>query len=404
MKVPFMRWIDFWVGIPICFALSIINWPIKYFRKQQKPKKILFLELSEMGSTMLAYSAMKKAKERFGAELFFMIFKENEASIRLLDIIPDENVITIRSKSFGVFFTDIIHAIFKMRSLKIDTVIDLELFSRFTAILSFLSGARQKVGFFKYHMEGLYRGNFLTNKVTYNPHIHISENFMALVYSLEEDTSVKPLLKRAIKKEEIYTAKIRSSDEEKRIILQKIQELNPGFSSSSKIILLNPNASQLLPIRRWPIKNFCELAKMTLEHDKKAFVLITGTQAEKPDAKEICDYAQSKRCIDFTGRTSFKELIDLYNVSRILVTNDSGPAHFASLTEISIIAIFGPETPHLYSPLSKNCTCVYSNYACSPCVSAFNHRKTPCTESKCLEAIRPEEVFRILRQQLNSSP
>ena len=404
MKVDFMRWVDYYIGAPICFLLSIVSSIGKLvglgrFRGEFKPKKILFMELSEMGSTILAYSAMKKAKELFNAELYFMIFKENESSVKLLDIIPEKNMITIRSKSFFLLFIDTIAAIFKMRAKKIDTVIDMELFSRFTSILSFFSGAKAVAGFYRYHLEGLYRGNFQTHKVEYNPHYHISQNFMALVYALKADIKEKPLLKREIKKGETFTAKIKSGSNAKRNIFKKLQKINPKINSGSKIVLLNPNASQLLPIRKWPLENFKVLAENILEV-KDVFVVITGTKAEGEDASVICDYVKNDKCIDATGKTSFKELIDLYNISKVIVTNDSGPAHFASLTDINIVVLFGPETPLLYSPLSKNCVCVYSNYACSPCVSAFNHRKTPCSRSRCLEAIKVNDVFDVVKKSI----
>lgn len=397
MKVDFMRFVDYWVGVPTCFLLSVIAsiqriFGLRKARKEFEPKKILFMELSEMGSTILAYGAMKKAKELFNAEIYFMIFKENEASVKLLDIIPENNIITIRSKSLFLLIIDTISAVFKMRAKGIDTVIDLELFSRFTSILSFFSGAKAVVGFYRYHMEGLYRGNFQTHKVEYNPHYHISQGFMALVYALEADAYEKPLLKKEIRKEDIARAKVVSGQQDKMNIVKKLQDVNPEIRLGSKIVLLNPNASQLLPIRKWPLERFIQLALMILKK-KDVFLVITGTEAEGEDARVMRDRVKNDRCIDFTGKTSFKELIDLYNVSRVLVTNDSGPAHFASLTDVRIVVLFGPETPKIYSPLSKDCVCVYSDFACSPCVSAFNHRKTPCDKSRCLEAISVEDVF-----------
>ncbi len=404
MKVDFMRWVDYYIGVPICFLLSIVTsierlFGLRKVKKGFRPRRVLFIELSEMGSTILAYSAMKKAKELFNAQLYFMIFKENEESIRLLDIVPKENVITIRSSSSFLFFIDTILAVFKMRFKRIDAVIDLELFSRFTSILSFFSGAKAVAGFYRYDMEGLYRGNFQTHKVEYNPHYHISQLFMSLVYALKADINEKPLLKKEIKKSEIILAKVKSTSDAKKLILRKLQQKNPKINFGSKIILLNPNASQLLPIRRWPLKRFMNLAQRILKL-KDVLVVITGTRAEGEDARAICDFVKNEKCIDFTGKTNFKELIDIYNISKVLVTNDSGPAHFASLTDVRIVVLFGPETPKIYSPLSDNCECVYSNYSCSPCVSAFNHRKTPCIDSKCLKAIKVDKVFEIVKGSL----
>ena len=42
------------------------------------------------------------------------------------------------------------------------------------------------------------------------------------------------------------------------------------------------------------------------------------------------------------------DLLVLYMRREILVTNDSGPAHFASLTPIHVASLFGPETPALF--------------------------------------------------------
>ncbi|PIT93873.1 hypothetical protein COU00_02030, partial [Candidatus Falkowbacteria bacterium CG10_big_fil_rev_8_21_14_0_10_43_11] len=94
------------------------------------------------------------------------------------------------------------------------------------------------------------------------------------------------------------------------------------------------------------------------------------------------------------------ELIDLYNIADVLVTNDSGPAHFASLTPIKNFVFFGPETPKLYAPLGKNTHIFYSDFPCSPCLSAFNHRHTSCKDNKCLLVISVEEVYQAVTKEL----
>jgi len=50
------------------------------------------------------------------------------------------------------------------------------------------------------------------------------------------------------------------------------------------------------------------------------------------------------------GRGQAEEMCirDSYNISAVLVTNDSGPAHFSAITPIRSIVLFGPETPRLY--------------------------------------------------------
>jgi len=38
--------------------------------------------------------------------------------------------------------------------------------------------------------------------------------------------------------------------------------------------------------------------------------------------------------------------------------------------------------------------------ACSPCVSAANHRRTPCTDNRCMRAIEAEQVLAIVRARV----
>ena len=82
-----------------------------------------------------------------------------------------------------------------------------------------------------------------------------------------------------------------------------------------------------------------------------------------------------------------------------MLTNDSGPGHFSSVTGLRTFVLYGPETPLLYGSLG-NSTPIYAGLACSPCVSAANHRKTPCRDNVCLQVITPETVLEQLRAAL----
>jgi hypothetical protein len=134
-----------------------------------------------VGSTILAESAMRKARDRLGAELFFVIFRHNVGSLDLVGTISPANIFTIRDTSLFHLAWDSLAFLIWTRRKGIDTVVDLELFSRFTALLVGLSGASRRVGFYRFHNEGLYRGEMLTHRVAYNPHIHVAKNFVALV-------------------------------------------------------------------------------------------------------------------------------------------------------------------------------------------------------------------------------
>jgi ADP-heptose:LPS heptosyltransferase len=403
MNADFMRFIDRRLGVPICLALSCIHGLRKIFSKPRfikNPNKFLFIELSEMGSILLAYSLFKKTKEFFPeAEFYFLTFKENRQAVDILDIIPEKNVMTINSHNFFSFLGTTINTLWKLRRRKISVAVDMELFARFTAILSYLSGAKNRVGYFRYHNEGLYRGNFQTHKVAFNPHLHMAHNLLNLIYAVSSTPEDVPLSKKQVLEKDIVIPKRRIAENARKVILKKLEDENKAIVKAKKIVLLNPNASDIVPLRRWPLESYTELAKLLLKHEG-VYIIITGVESERKDVDVICDAVSPERCINFAGKTTFSELIDLYNIADVLITNDSGPVHFSSMTDIKTFAFFGPETPKLYGPLGKNCRVFYSNYACSPCVSAFNHRKSPCNDNKCLKAISVREVYDEMKQIL----
>jgi len=133
-------------------------------------------------------------------------------------------------------------------------------------------------------------------------------------------------------------------------------------------------------------------------------LVVTGVAAERADARYILDQVQNQRCIDFTGKTSFGELLALYSIAALMVTNDSGPAHFASLLSLPTVVLFGPETPRLYSPLGSQHRDLYADFACSPCVSVYNGKKSSCSENRCLKSILPDRVLQEALALLGNHP
>ena len=401
-----MRKVDYWAGVPICFVLTA--WyglqrllGLKNPKYSEKPKNILFVELAEMGSTVLAYPAIKKIKSDYpNSNVYFVLFNHIKESMDIVNAIPKENVITIEVSSVFTLIRDTVKFMYVCRQRKIDTVINLEMFARYSTILGYLSGARKRVGFYRYSMEGLYIGNFLTHKVIYNPHIHTAHSFIALVNSLQSPLNEVPMAKFSVLNEKLEVPKISLNKKSKENIWNKLKEINPDISEKKKLILVNPNASKLISIRKWPLENYAKLVKKLVQ-DEDAYVAIIGVANEKPDAEFITNYVKNKRVIDMTGRTTLRELIDLFNIGSALITNDSGPAHFASLTNIHIVVFFGPETPELYKPMSNNVTVMYSNFACSPCVSAYNQRLSLCNNNLCLKTIDVERAYNVVKKVID---
>jgi ADP-heptose:LPS heptosyltransferase len=393
MHVDTMRRIDRWAGVPLCAAATLFVRLREAFRPRpaQAPRRILFVELSEMGTTMLAAPAMRKARSGLAAELFFVIFERNVGSLELLGTFPRENVFTISDKSPFALARDTLRFLRWCRVKNIDTVVDLELFSRFTALLSGLCGAERRVGFYRFHNEGLYRGAMLTHRVAYNPHMHIAKNFIALVDALAAPAPTVPYSKTVIGDDQLTVALPPPSLEARERMLARIRALAPFDPERQRIVLINPNASELLPHRRWMPERYAELIGRILAAHDDVVVLITGAPEERAGAEQLAA-SNGPRCLPFAGHSSLADLPALYGLATLMVSNDSGPAHFSAAAGLPTIVLFGPETPKLYQPLGTS-RAIYAGLACSPCVSAHNHRKTACTDNVCMRAIAVDEVY-----------
>ena len=411
ISVNTMRAIDHWVGVPLCAIVSpfiaVIDGVKNIFnRGPETPKKLLFIELSEMGSAILVDPAMRNAQAR-GAELFFLIFKSNRASLTLLNTVKPENIFTIDSSSLGGLIKDTLRFLVLARKHRIDTVIDLELFSRFTALLTGMCGARRRVGYHIFHGEGLWRGFMLTRKVHYNPHIHITKNFLSLIHAAFAQKIEIPFSKIEIPDSEVRLeqAIINPSSLEKVCgrIEKLASEANISYApGKNRLILINPNASDLLPQRRWAQQRFSELIQAIHQQYPSDLILITGSPAEFEYVEKVRVVANIKNALNFAGQVSFAELPPLYTLSDVMVTNDSGPGHFSAVTPLRTVVLFGPETPALYGSVG-NSIAITANLACSPCVSAANHRKTPCHDNVCMQAITVTQVLDKVIKQLQSA-
>ena len=401
MKLKTMRAVDFWIGIPLCFVCTQILRVLGEPRGPEKPRRILFIELSEMGSTVIANPALEKAKRELDAEIFFLIFERNADSLRLLPTVPEANIITISEDGLWALVKGTLRYLRWVRKAKIDTVVDMELFSRYSGLLTGLSGAKRRVGYHRFHAEGLYRGEMLTHRVSYNGHIHMAKNFVTMVNALLAPAPEVPYSKTFISDEEIRVPLQPVTEADKESMRDLIRQVFPSYlPDHHRIVLINPNSSELLPQRRWERENFSQLAQIVVNEWDDAVVLITGSKAEREEALKMQDKVGHPRFRSFAGMHKLMAIKALYNICEVLVTNDSGPGHFSAITPIKSIVLFGPETPKLYGSLGYT-EGIWAALSCSPCVTAANQKNSACNDPVCMKLITPERVMESIRKVMN---
>src|SRR5258707_4371483 len=385
---------DRWVGVPLCAILTLLR---RIFECATRPgphqvRRILFVKLAEQGSTVLAYPAIRRAIAMVGREnVYFVVFEDNRFILDAMDVIPEGNVITIATHSLFGFSLSTLRSVHQVRKIRVDAVIDLEFLTRFSAMLTFATGAKTRVGFHTFFGDGPYRGDLMTHRLLYNSHLHTSQMFEAMVEALTRDPAMLPTFDFKPPATQPF-AKFNPAPYEAAEVDALLRRANPA-AGSAPLILLNPNASDLLPLRRWPPMRYVELSRRLLERYPDLFIAFPGAPAEATANNRLAAEVSSNRIISLAGKTTLRQVLVLYTRSQILVTNDSGPAHFASMTPIHVITLFGPETPKLFGARSPNAEFLYAGITCSPCVNAYNNRQSVCRNNMCMQAISVDAVF-----------
>jgi heptosyltransferase-2 len=189
------------------------------------------------------------------------------------------------------------------------------------------------------------------------------------------------------------TVRIIFSQSEQR---ERILPLAPG----TRQIVLNINSeapSRRLPLETWTGLGRKLLAK-ALQHVKLIFI---GTAAESARVHQVMrDVASPDRTLDFTGKTSLRELALLLRDADLVITNDSGPVHLANAVGTPLITFFGAGNPAETSPFNRqNAVVINKHLPCSPCVK--NICKFPTV--RCLEQISIDEIYQQVVNIVNKS-
>ena len=386
-----MRFIDRWAGIPLCFFTSLLLWKNKKTSiGTEITDTIVFIGIAEIGALVVAYPAIQEARKKNpNSRVCFITAPVGKQTLELMDF-DEKDILLIRTSSIKNILGDIIKLRNAFKKVSVSAVV-LEPFTRFSTLVAAWIGASKRIGCYRFLAEGVYLGNLLTHRLVYNPHLHASKTYFALAKLLEEPESVEPSLKKVVASQIKNRLRIEIPENEQETLKQRLQREIPAFSLK-KIVLLNANASDIVPLRKWSLDNFVELGQRLLENSETTVVL-TGSPEEQEACADLALKIDPDRVINFAGKTTFKELITLYSLSDLLVTNDSGPVHFASTTNLPVIALFGPETPRIFGPMSPHAKVISLGLACSPCISVFNQKKSSCTDNQCMKQITVEMVI-----------
>ena len=149
-------------------------------------------------------------------------------------------------------------------------------------------------------------------------------------------------------------------------------------------------------LRRWPAASFAAVARELLEQGCE--VLLSGG----PDDRWAAEAFAGLPVLDCLGRFTLVETMALFDSSDVVVTPDTGPLHLAGITGASVVAIFGPTSPHFFLPRRPGVVALWGGegFACRPCYDGKNY--APCHDNACIQQVTPEMVLGAVRSLLEA--
>lgn len=386
-----MKAVDHHAGRALCSILSLVA-PARPASMPEAGavKSIALVKFWGMGSIVLMTPAIALLREKYPeATITFVTQAANRGVVGLLAGI--DAVLTLEvGRGPVAFLRSLAGLVSAVRARRFDLWIDFEFLTRFSALLTGVSGAKVTAGF---HAPEVDRGNFHHVRMPFSNYWHISDNFCALASGdLEPVSFVRPL--QAIRPEEAACKRLAA------------KLAAAGLAPGEPYVILNPNAGELALERRWSTDNFARLAdELAAVFPGKLVVIGASDEVGYVDRMARAVKRQD-RFVNLAGQTDLPELVALFAGARLMVSNDTGPLHLASAVGTPTVAIFGPETPTLFGPRGPQHRVVYRNLACSPCLNIYNGRSVNCRFDTpiCVTGITVGEVLQAARQQLEGAP
>jgi ADP-heptose:LPS heptosyltransferase len=388
-----MRWVDHWVGLPLCFLLGLFVTAVRKLglrrsRSISGDRVLAVFKFFGLGSILEATPLVRAIRQRYPqARLAFVTFEGNETLVRRLNVCTDLRVIRVRSPIH--FVLDVLREIIWLQRQRVEAVVDLEFFSKFSTLLAFFSGARVRIGF---HLNDFWRYRLVTHPVYFNYYRHITDVYRQVARRLDTDI------------EDLQLSRVDPGAEARRSV-ERFLRLR-GWSASTPLLGVNINAGDLCLERRWPLDRYTQLIETLLEKHPDLRVVLTGTPDERGYVFSLVDglsAAARSRVLVTAGEWSLQEFVAALSFFCGFVTNDSGPMHLAAAEGVAMVSLWGPGRPAFYAPQHSNHHVIYSDYDCSPCLYMFTTFEAMwCRhEAWCMQAIAVPTVLEAVESILS---
>jgi len=169
-----------------------------------------------------------------------------------------------------------------------------------------------------------------------------------------------------------------------------------GHDPERPLVCLNPAGGW--KTKQWSLERYCALGqRLATTLGAQILLLGAGPSLQRIRAlKQRCDVDY----VDLSGRTSADEAMALLARVSLVVSDDSGLMHLASVQGIPTVAIFGATRGTWSRPLGKHTRGFYSeDLPCGACMQASCARE----DFHCLDRVSAEAVFEQAMELVSSA-
>ena len=394
LSMNLARRLDTWGGLVICailFGLSRVaalfggprlppmraTTPPRPGTPPLRPRRVLAIKFYGLGNIVMVLPVVQALREAFpDVEVDFLTLEENRTLLERSGLISRTLGVNIRGH--GAFVGTLWRALRAIRARRYDLIVDFEQFVKLSAIVAFLSGAPERIGF---NTDGQRRGWLYTIRVVYTDSEHMSRIFMRLLRPLDILDAPKPVT--------IATA---PAEEQRIDDLLAAHGVAAGCFPLIAVHVGSGDNFYHIPLKRWPTANFAALSD-ALADRYGATIVFTGKGDEERALVAATRAAMGRPAIDACDRLSITDLIALLTRCHLVVVNDTSVMHLAAAVRTPVVAFFGPTAPLHYGPGNPEDLVLYKDLYCSPCLTNYNLKVSRCVDPVCIRTISVEEVL-----------
>jgi len=159
-----------------------------------------------------------------------------------------------------------------------------------------------------------------------------------------------------------------------------------GIDQEGMIIVMIPGAAYGSS-KCWEPSYFAEVGDRLTDEYGCSLLIIPGP-GEEQIAREIEAEMQNRPVVLSDPIVPLDVLMAVIQRSSLVITNDTGPRHFAVALDRPVVVIMGPTDPRYTNLNLEKTALLRENLECSPC-----HLKICPREHQCMTAIKPEQVI-----------